>query len=61
MQSITERVAETYRIEDDPVRSVHWEAEAAQRLRFECLCIVPKLSSIGFTECRAHLRPIPLP
>ena len=37
MRSITEQVAGTYRIEGDPVQSVHWEAEAAQRLRFECL------------------------
>lgn len=37
MKDITERLAETYRVEEDPVRSVHWESDAAQLLRFECL------------------------
>lgn len=37
MKSITERLAETYRIEEEGARSVHWESEAAQRLRFDRL------------------------
>lgn len=37
MSGITGRLAETYRIEGDAVRSVHWESDTAQLLRFECL------------------------
>lgn len=37
MSGITGALAETYRLEEDPVRSVHWESAEAQRLRFECL------------------------
>lgn len=38
MESITDMVARTYRVEDDPVRSVHWKSEETQLLRFDCLC-----------------------
>lgn len=37
MESITDLLARSYRVEDDPARSVHWKDEETQLLRFECL------------------------